>query len=151
MAHSESPKVTAVELLERNDSRGNAEEKRDQDMAHFKTQLELITNYLTTLNKLKVHTVNAQDKGPRYDDHFPEFEEEENFINYRTWATPKGLTKTLGVKIKEIKVGTTIGTMDMIELWVRDRDQGQWRKWRGPKNDGGGVYVPLWSKRTCCE
>ncbi|MCD9638339.1 hypothetical protein HAX54_022235 [Datura stramonium] len=59
------------------------EEERDKDMAHLKTQLELITKHLTTLNTQKAHAVNARDKGTMYDDYYLEANEEANFENYQ--------------------------------------------------------------------
>ncbi|MCE3215704.1 hypothetical protein HAX54_003238 [Datura stramonium] len=48
--------------------------------------------------------------------------------------TPKGITRTLGTKVKEIKVGTIMEITTMTGMGS-ERDQGNWWNRDGPEND----------------
>ncbi|KAH0709479.1 hypothetical protein KY284_010906 [Solanum tuberosum] len=76
------------------------EEGRDEDMAHMKTQMDLITKHLT-VSQEKVTAVGAAN---RYEEQDVNFYEEANYLNNKRIS--EIITRETKVIIFEIKVGT---------------------------------------------
>ena len=110
------------------------DEERDQDLAHMKTQIDLITKSLLNGGLEKVKVV---DTAGRYEEPELDFEEEAKFLNnqggYRNYNS-----------------GNQGRTYQRDNYYDRDgnRDQDSWLKKDNAKNDLGreGVYVPLMNR-----
>ncbi|MCD7464344.1 hypothetical protein HAX54_052538 [Datura stramonium] len=66
----------ASEILDNRTKTNRAWHTRESEAA-----LELITKNLTRMNTQKVHVVNTQERGPGYEDNYPDVEEKANFVN----------------------------------------------------------------------
>ncbi|PHT48550.1 Translocase of chloroplast 34, chloroplastic [Capsicum baccatum] len=94
------------------------EEERDQDMAHIKTQMDLLTKHLLSGKTEKVKTVASKGRDES------DSEEEANYLNNQGGFRGNAQGNQ--------------GRNYYDNSGNKDRDQGSWKN----KNDRSGVYIP---------
>ncbi|KAK4709887.1 hypothetical protein R3W88_004400 [Solanum pinnatisectum] len=110
------------------------EEERDQDMAHLRTQIDLLTKHIVAKSK-KVNVVRQQN---RYEDQDLDLDEEANYLG------TKGVSRIITLEIRVTISGIACRNYARDGQYDRpsNRDQGNWKNKDGYKNDHSGVYVP---------
>ncbi|PHT32416.1 hypothetical protein CQW23_28753 [Capsicum baccatum] len=95
------------------------EDERDQDMAHIKTQMDLLTKHLLSVKTEKVKTVASKGRDES------DSEEEANYLNNQGGFRGNAQGNQ--------------GRNYYDNSGNKDRDQGSWKN----KTDRSGVYIPL--------
>uniref|UniRef100_M1DMN1 Integrase core domain containing protein n=1 Tax=Solanum tuberosum TaxID=4113 RepID=M1DMN1_SOLTU len=110
------------------------EEERDQDMAHMRTQIDLLTKHIVAKSE-KVNVVGQQN---RYEDQDLDIDEEANYLGnqggFRNY-------KSGNQGYNSGNAGRSYAKDSQYER-PANRDQGNWQNIEGYRNDRSGVYVP---------
>ncbi|XP_049358865.1 uncharacterized protein LOC125823547 [Solanum verrucosum] len=120
--------------FERSAEQRKREEERDQDMAHMWTQRYLLIKHIIA----KYEKVNAMGQQNKYEDQDIDLDEEANYL-----GSQRGFQN-----YNSGNQGYNSG--NACQNYARDgqydrptnRDQGNWQKRDGYRNDRSGVYVP---------
>lgn len=106
------------------------EEERDQDMAHMKTQIDLLTRLLLAGGLEKVKAVSSHSRATESD-----YEEEANYLNHQ---------KSFRANSQGNQGRNSQQDNYYDKASYRDCEQGNWKN----KNDKSGLYVQRGSRDT---
>jgi len=110
------------------------EEERDQDMAHMRNQIDLLTKHIVA----KFEKVNVVGQEHRYEDQDLDIDEEANYLGNQ------GGFQNYNSGNQGYNSGNAGRSYARDGQYERpaNRDQGNWQNREGYRNDRSGVYVP---------
>ncbi|XP_015166978.1 uncharacterized protein [Solanum tuberosum] len=110
------------------------EEERDQDMAHMRTQIDLLTDHIVA----KSEKVNAVGQHNRYEDQNLDIDEEANYLGNQ------GGFRNYNSGNQGYNSGNAVRSYTRDGQYERpaNRYQENWQNRDGYRNDRSGVYVP---------